>query len=1004
MLALKNSRVASKAVHSPKDWTYRELKEIDSLLRCPICYDFIHTAMILPECSHTFCSFCIRQHLSHTNKCPICNSAACENNLRNNRLVDDVILQFKSIRSRLLEITMKHSTDKDVNYCNFNKKTLQDTKTQSLLPISKNTCNIATKDVAVIDLVSEDGDENEKDFEDQTSNEDKENITEVDQGFCTPKAKAGTQFTDLNKIGESSSSKTWSPSYLGMFSPSPRKMVPCPVCGISLKESAMNDHLDICLGGEEKKSALRKQTPKRKPMAKLVYNLMSEREIKKKMKEVGLSTTGDKKALIRRHHDFVMLYNSECDSLKPRSVQDIVKEVEKMEDIRIRNRRDNNRLGIEKNSSPASIEKAQKVYLKKHKSHFSNLIEETRRRMREQKAERKKSSDVKEKNEESQASDSELGGTGTECTQSESEGDSRTSEGDSRRTSSRNGRNKETGTRRGTDVRIAEIDMDYDVKVVSSQSESESKVQRRSTRNKERTKKGEVHQLETSALEACDVEVVSLESDSESENARPLQMEHKRTRSRNTHGKTSEGGTEQVLTDTIIDDESGRRKSLRTRKKADADKAPCNSRTHVSQNQRIHDRGATARIKSRNKPVVGKKTGDSVCEVINVDKAHRNRDGFNKYDGQSIQRRIKRNYSKFLSHSESSKSKKTYHEGEVEEISDTSDVEMGMDEPLEELNIEESQRKDSTAVFEHEGTSGNVLGVEKRNTEVIKCKTTSSSPSSSTIEVDNSEDKFVCVASVHRNKPSADLIINVPVDLEKIDWAEEGEDDRKREKIQRQFLGSPIRIPEINRTCSSAQEDGEILSCDDNMDENHDEKDGKKQKSNPKKSIAKKVRKNSSEALIGHSYDVDHNERDVADLRTLKTPDGKSESLLSEEHCCQEKEKLRDDQDEEEGVQVDETPVKDYDVENFSTLWPALSGGADVSRARARHFSSMSTQSNKSNCSDLSAVSSPIKIEEDIQEERSTSRSSSRREILGDFENRKRKRLSEPASRKRRRR
>lgn len=30
-------------------------------------------------------------------------------------------------------------------------------------------------------------------------------------------------------------------------------------------------------------------------MAKLVYNLMSERDIKKKLKEVGLSTAGDKK-------------------------------------------------------------------------------------------------------------------------------------------------------------------------------------------------------------------------------------------------------------------------------------------------------------------------------------------------------------------------------------------------------------------------------------------------------------------------------------------------------------------------------------------------------------------------------------------------------------------------------------------------------------------------------------------------------------------------------------
>ena len=40
-----------------------------------------------------------------------------------------------------------------------------------------------------------------------------------------------------------------------------------------------------------------RHTPKRKPMAKLVYNLMSERDIKKKLKELGLSTAGDKKVL-----------------------------------------------------------------------------------------------------------------------------------------------------------------------------------------------------------------------------------------------------------------------------------------------------------------------------------------------------------------------------------------------------------------------------------------------------------------------------------------------------------------------------------------------------------------------------------------------------------------------------------------------------------------------------------------------------------------------------------
>lgn len=104
-----------------------------------------YTLIILIFVFFAVCSFCIRQHLSHTNQCPACNhvsrelcfdlltlcsqvtmvslnaneikyrqilyryncvkilnilylQGACENNLRNNRLVDDLIVQFKAIR------------------------------------------------------------------------------------------------------------------------------------------------------------------------------------------------------------------------------------------------------------------------------------------------------------------------------------------------------------------------------------------------------------------------------------------------------------------------------------------------------------------------------------------------------------------------------------------------------------------------------------------------------------------------------------------------------------------------------------------------------------------------------------------------------------------------------------------------------------------------------------------------------------------------------------------
>uniref|UniRef100_A0A8W8MDZ5 Uncharacterized protein n=1 Tax=Magallana gigas TaxID=29159 RepID=A0A8W8MDZ5_MAGGI len=36
----------------------------------------------------------------------------------------------------------------------------------------------------------------------------------------------------------------------------------------------------------------------------------------------------------------------------------------------------------------------------------------------------------------------------------------------------------------------------------------------------------------------------------------------------------------------------------------------------------------------------------------------------------------------------------------------------------------------------------------------------------------------------------------------------------------------------------------------------------------------------------------------------------------------------------DDSLHIDETPVKEYDVDNISTLWPALSGEVDVSTSR----------------------------------------------------------------------
>lgn len=62
----------------------------------------------------------------------------------------------------------------------------------------------------------------------------------------------------------------------------------------------------------------------RRPMSKLVYNLLSTAELKRRLKECHLSVQGSRDQMIKRHKEFVHVYNAQCDSLNPKSGEDTV--------------------------------------------------------------------------------------------------------------------------------------------------------------------------------------------------------------------------------------------------------------------------------------------------------------------------------------------------------------------------------------------------------------------------------------------------------------------------------------------------------------------------------------------------------------------------------------------------------------------------------------------------------------------------------------------------------
>ena len=126
-------------------------------------------------------------------------------------------------------------------------------------------------------------------------------------------------------------------------------LVECPVCTSKVKASLINAHLDRCLNdpGQSispptpplssqpllssrtenravppKMSGMPLQYQRSKPLPrlpKIVFNIMNDRTLKKKLKEYHLSTHGSRKTLISRLEEFTLQYKAQQDTLCPKT-------------------------------------------------------------------------------------------------------------------------------------------------------------------------------------------------------------------------------------------------------------------------------------------------------------------------------------------------------------------------------------------------------------------------------------------------------------------------------------------------------------------------------------------------------------------------------------------------------------------------------------------------------------------------------------------------------------
>uniref|UniRef100_A0A8D1HJG9 RING-type E3 ubiquitin transferase n=1 Tax=Sus scrofa TaxID=9823 RepID=A0A8D1HJG9_PIG len=346
-----------------------DLIPVDDLLRCGICFEYFNIAMMIPQCSHNYCSLCIRKFLSYKTQCPTCCVTVTEPDLKNNRVLDELVKSLNFARNHLLQFALESPPVSPASSSSKNHAVkVQSTPVgfrHSLKKGSRLMENFLIRETggSMSELLIK---ENESKFSP---------LKELSSSAKT----GGPPSVEKSAPGSSEAIVPETPSTSALKQVT---KVDCPVCGVNIPENHINKHLDSCLSREEKKESLRSSVQKRKLLPKTVYNLLSDRDLKKKLKQHGLSVQGNKQQLIKRHQEFVHMYNAQCDALHPKSAAEIVQEIENMEKTRMRleaSKLNESIMVFTKDQTEKEIDEIHRKYRKKHQNEFQLLVDQAKK-------------------------------------------------------------------------------------------------------------------------------------------------------------------------------------------------------------------------------------------------------------------------------------------------------------------------------------------------------------------------------------------------------------------------------------------------------------------------------------------------------------------------------------------------------------------------------------------------------------------------------------------------
>lgn len=177
-------------------------------------------------------------------------------------------------------------------------------------------------------------------------------------------------------------------------------LVACPICSRRMKETSINVHLDRCTQGlptsptpppptypttngtSRASSIAYTQRTKAPPTAAqkdrlptINYSMYTEASLRKKLKELGIPFQGTKELMRKRHTEWMNLWNANCDSSRPKSKRELLKELDTWERTLGRQLE----RGVNSASTGVMVKDFDREgWVKNHNDEFSDLIRKAR--------------------------------------------------------------------------------------------------------------------------------------------------------------------------------------------------------------------------------------------------------------------------------------------------------------------------------------------------------------------------------------------------------------------------------------------------------------------------------------------------------------------------------------------------------------------------------------------------------------------------------------------------